>query len=596
MDAQARCRDLRRRLESLRAFGPLEEEHFPLVQRLLEELELTAKSLPSPLQTDLTDHYSLRNTHTSQYPRSNITPFTPKSPQNYHLRSPRVGKDLGTDLQTRLNALEAQKLLDDSEIARLKYDFDRAKRLKGDLDSENQYLEDENRRLKLQLDSEIETRQQIQTLQEAISREVDQLRRENEQMRAKDTDQREEMLQLTDLKTKLAATSQRVRVLEREFSNFPQKSPNFSEFINEIATLRSLLQAKDKEIAAFRESPELQRLRNTLNNAQQETETLTERVVEQQRAIDQLEIACEKAEIDLQRCQNSEKDTISRLRTLQEQLETSENERKLLEKSLQTAQRAAEAEKSQVHQLLQANSHLEELLTAAETQKQALSAEIEAVQMKSVESEQELIKALKSKEDELEASLSQIARFKEEQRTIREFQEQISELEQEKDHLQLTYEAVCRSERVSQQLLKTIEKEKDGLKERLEQPAEQEELYRKLEDSEARIQDLEDLLAQYQAQLGPRSELESELVTERKKVQRLEAKLKEQKGTEDEGASQHVRSSSEAADLHAHIEEQREEILTLEMEVMQLRDELGRSQHLQFKAESKVRELERQFN
>ena len=593
MDAQARCRDLRRRLESLRAFGPLDEEHFPLVQRLLEELELTAKSLPTPIQTD---HYSLRSTHTPQYPRSNLAPFTPKSPQNYHLRSPRVGQDLGTDLQTRLNALEAQKLLDDSEIARLKYDFDRAKRLKGELESQNQYFEDENRRLKLQLESEIETRQQIQTLQEAISREVDQLRRENEAMRAKDTEQHEEMLKLTDLKTKLAATSQRVRVLEREFSNLPQKSPNFSEFLNEIGTLRSLLQAKDQEIAGFRESPELPRLRNTLSNAQQEIETLTQRVVEQQRAIDQLEIACEKAEIDLQRCQNSEKDTISRLRTLQEQLETSENERKLLEKSLQTAQRAAEAEKSQVHQLLQANSHLEELLTAAETQKQALSAEIEAVQMKSVESEQELIKALKSKEDELEASLSQIVRFKEEQRTIREFQEQISELEQEKDHLQQTYEAVCRSERVSQQLLKTIEKEKDGLKERLEQPAEQEELYRKLEDSEARIQDLEDLLAQYQAQLGPRSELESELVTERKKVQRLEAKLKEQKSTEEEGCPQHIRSSSEAVDLLAHIEEQREEILTLEMEVMQLRDELGRSQHLQFKAESKVRELERQFN
>jgi len=491
--------------------------------------------------------------------------------------------------------LESQKLLDDSEIAKLKYDFERAKRLKKELESQTQLLQDENRRLNLQIDTEIETRQQIQTLQEAIGREVEQLRRENEDMRAKESGQRQEMLKLSDLKAQLAATSQRVRTLEREFASLPQRD-NVSEFLSEIATLRSLLQTKDQEITVLRDSPELPRLRSALNEAQREVETLTRSLVEQQRATDQLESACEKVEMDLQRCQQSEKETISRSRALQEQLETCENERKQLEKALQTAQRTTEAEKSQVHQLLQANSHLEELLTEAEAQKQALAADLDAAQVKSDEEKQDLIKTIKDKEAELEGLLAQMARSKAEERTIRELQEQISELEQEKDHLHQTYEAVCRSERVSQQLLKTIEKEKEGLQERLEIPVEQEELFRKLEDSEARIQDLEDLLAQYQTQLGPQSELETELITERKKVQRLEAQLKEQQSASKEGRSQHIRKSSEATDLQVHIEEQREEILTLEMEVMQLRDELGRSQHLQFKAESKVRELEREVN
>lgn len=571
MEAQARCRELRRRLESLRAFEPLGEEHLPLVEHLLDQLEVTAKSLRSSQS-----HQSLRTTADLYSPRTHSS-------------------RLSQDLHSRLKALESQKLLDDSEIAKLKYDFDRAKRLGKELESQNQVLKDENRRLNLQVETEIETRQRIQTLQEATSREVEQFRRENEDLRAQEGQQRQEMLKLSDLKAQLAATSQRVRALEREFANLPSRdqrpSPNNSEFLSEIATLRSLLQAKDQEIAAFRESPELPRLRSALNEAQREAESLTRTLLQQQRATDQLESACEKAEMDLQRCQQSQKETISRSRTLQELLETSEKERKELEKSLHTAQRMIDAEKSQVQQLLQANSHLEELLTEAEAQKQALAGDLDMAQVKSEEEKQSLIKALKDKEAELEAAFAQMARSKAEERTIRELQEQISELEQEKDHLHQTYEAVCRSERVSQQLLKTIEKEKEGLKERL--PAEQEELLRKLEDSEARIQDLEDLLAQYQTQLGPQSELETELITERQKVQHLEAQLK---NTPKEGLSQHARSSSEAADLQAHIEEQREEILTLEMEVMQLRDELGRSQHLQFKAESKVRELERQVN
>jgi len=590
MEVQARCRELRRRLESLRAFEPLGKEHLPLVEHLLDQLEVTAKSL-SP-----EDHYSLRSTQSQQYFRTNDHLISPTA---YRLRSPRLLQDV-PDLQSRLNALESQKLLDESEIAKLKYDFERAKRLKKELESQTQLLQDENRRLNLQIDTEIETRQQIQTLQEAIGRELEQLRRENEDMRAKESGQRQEMLKLSDLKAQLAATSQRVRTLEREFASLPQRdtrpSPNVSEFLSEIATLRSLLQTKDQEITVLRDSPELLRLRSALNEAQREVETLTRSLVEQQRATDQLESACEKAEMDLQRCQQSEKETISRSRALQEQLETCENERKQLEKALQTAQRTTEAEKSQVHQLLQANSHLEELLTEAEAQKQALAADLDAAQVKSDEEKQDLIKAIKDKEAELEGLLAQMARSKAEERTIRELQEQISELEQEKDHLHQTYEAVCRSERVSQQLLKTIEKEKEGLQERLEIPVEQEELFRKLEDSEARIQDLEDLLAQYQTQLGPQSELETELITERKKVQRLEAQLKEQQSASKEGRSQHIRKSSEATDLQVHIEEQREEILTLEMEVMQLRDELGRSQHLQFKAESKVRELEREVN
>jgi len=54
-------------------------------------------------------------------------------------------------------------------------------------------------------------------------------------------------------------------------------------------------------------------------------------------------------------------------------------------------------------------------------------------------------------------------------------------------------------------------------------------------------------------------------------------------------------SSPDRYDLERKLDENRNEILNLEMEQMRLREENGKTKHLLFKAESKIADLESQL-
>jgi chromosome segregation ATPase len=99
------------------------------------------------------------------------------------------------------------------------------------------------------------------------------------------------------------------------------------------------------------------------------------------------------------------------------------------------------------------------------------------------------------------------------------------------------------------------------------------------------------------------SDLETVLAKERENAYRLQVDFGK---TEEErislrGEVEQLRltarggSSSEFGDHAQKLEENRNEILNLEMEQMRLREENGKTKHLLFKAESKIADLESQL-
>lgn len=229
----------------------------------------------------------------------------------------------------------------------------------------------------------------------------------------------------------------------------------------------------------------------------------------------------------------------------------------------------------------------------------------------------EELKAAKASESALQASIDRL-------------EEQLYRVEQDRDRLKQTYENMTRSDQVSQQLLKTVEKEKEGLmhsckkaleeNDRLSQSigfsrAEQQEMYSKVQTFEQRFREQEDLIARYRAHIQslesevvPRRPVEekltrsgsnkdlavvySDLEAERLKIDRLESLLEEQKRVNSDLRSDlaHVHDSKLTIKKDS---DPRDQILGLEMEVMRLRDEVGKAKHSQFRSDSKLRELER---
>lgn len=547
MDALSRCQTLRHRLESLRSYDSVPADQRPLVNRLLSELDSTEKDLTRSIPPIDSSAY-LPHSHPLRSP----VPF--QSPRTHIPCDDRDGLSSDT-----------QKLLTDSQILRLQYDLDQANRINHTLNAQIQLQNDEIKRIKSQIQNEID-----------LHSEIGKLRRENEELVAKNNEKMTEMIKLKDLKEELSATAMRVRSLEREFGGLtPRNTSKSTENSLEIANLRRLLQEKEGEIEDLRGN--FLKLREELEMEREDNEEMRKRLINQKEMIENFDGKCEKLETELE---NSQKKLQNAKNDLEKVTENAKNDRKQLEKSLESFQKTAESEQSQVLKLFQKTTELEAKISILEGEKSVLVSKIDSLQSEFSQKEAELMREIREKEEEIETAVGEIGRLKEEEGTVRRLQEQIRDLEQERDHLQQTYEAVCRSERISQQLMQTLERE--GLQ---TADSQHEDLLQKLEDSEGRVADLEELLRQYQTQFGTKTDLEMDLMAERRKVEILENQLKESVSRPESGGNE---------DLRAEIEQQREEIVGLELELMQLRDELGRSQHLQFKAESRVRELERE--
>lgn len=321
--------------------------------------------------------------------------------------------------------------------------------------------------------------------------------------------------------------------------------------------------------------------------------------------LDQASEARRVAEIAAQRLEND-------MKSLRDLLSLREKELRQVQEVSQRDSQEVTYLRKRLNEQTDANEQLTLSLRSKETEL-SLSSE----RLLSLQRLIEELKAAKASESVLQASIDRL-------------EEQLYRVEQERDRLKQTYENVTRSEQVSQQLLKTVEKEKEGLmhsckkaleeNDRLSQSigfsrAEQQEMYSKVQAFEQRFREQEDLIARYRAhiqslesEVGTRRPVEekltrsgsnkdlagvySDLEAERLKIDRLESLLEEQKRVNADLRSDlaHVHDSKLTIKKDS---DPRDQILGLEMEVMRLRDEVGKAKHSQFRSDSKLRELER---
>jgi chromosome segregation ATPase len=321
--------------------------------------------------------------------------------------------------------------------------------------------------------------------------------------------------------------------------------------------------------------------------------------------LDQASEARRMAEIAAQRLEND-------MKSLRDLLNLREKELRQVQESFQRDSQEVAYLRKMLNEQTDANQQLTLSLRNKETELSLTSERLISFQRLSEE-----LKASKASEAALHASIDRL-------------EEQLYRAEQDRDRLKQTYENVTRSEQVSQQLLKTMEREKEGLmhtcqkaldeNDRLSQSigftrAEQQEMYSKVQTFEQRFREQEDLIARYRAHIqsleteqstrrpieekltrsGSNKDLVavySDLEAERLKIDRLESLLEEQKRVNADLRSDLANAHDSTQTLKKDADP-RDQILGLEMEVMRLRDEVGKAKHSQFRSDSKLRDLER---